>query len=129
MKYNVEIREVSKTLYFWYCPECKIEQSSNTRPYNDYLVCPKCLEKENTKDNQEALEKLLLRAKVVRVESALIAPYCSSEEDLQKLRKITLLCSDDETLIHIKAPSHEWEDEYDEMSLEIEKIDRKRTRK
>jgi hypothetical protein len=125
MKYDVTVREVQKIVYLWNCPECNIEQSSNTKPHNDHYECHRCIEKKNTVENQKRLEELLLCAKVVKIESAKVPKYAErNSADLQKLKGISLLCSDDETLIHIKAPSHEWEDEYEEMSFEIEKLEK-----
>jgi len=123
-KYDVVMREVQDTIFFWNCPKCNEEQSSRTKPHNDHLTCPKCLEKKKTTESQKHLEELFLCAKVVRVKSARVEPYYTYTGNCMKLQEITLLCSDDETLVHIKAPSQEYEEEYTEMSFDIETLEK-----
>jgi len=104
-KLALETLEEIKTIqYRWTCPQCGLKQCRDrVKPTENELVCRKCIEKEKTTENQVKLEELFLCARVVKVESATVDQYSREPEDFQKLQKITLLCSDDKMLIHVRG--------------------------
>lgn len=103
------VEEIKTTQYRWTCPKCALKQhKDHARPTKDELVCHRCIEKEETTKNQKRLEDLLLCAKVVKVESEEISHKIIEEYDerLHKVKRITLLCSDDKTMVELYGPEN-----------------------
>lgn len=101
------IEEIKTIQYIWTCPKCALKQhKDHVKPTRDELVCYRCIEKEETAKNQKRLEDLLLCAKVVKVESEKISHKITDEydEQLRNIKIVTLLCSDDKTLVELHGP-------------------------
>jgi hypothetical protein len=121
------IKEIKETIYSWTCPTCALKQTSRHKPTDGELECWRCKAKERHEKNQKKLEELFLCAKVVKIEAVLNdSQYDNFEKEDSQIKRITLLSSDDKTLIHINMDIEDEDYDYQKMTFHTEEVEAKK---